>query len=180
MTDSLQRKPYKNMPEEIRKRLGGRPIRKPEERENVEDLPRWVKTALIMRAVDGCTYKEAAAKVGKSAASLARYAKSNAAQKWLDALEPFLSDPIAMARAYMGANALSITLERFAFLEAAIAAGDYKTGDAIAKDLQDRVGLIQKKSEGSGVVKVQIQLGGVGGLEAPVVDADWSEVDDNG
>ena len=140
----------------------------------IEQLPRWAKTALVMRAVDGLSYNEAAERVGKSGASLERYARSPAADKWLAGLTPFLDDPIAMAKAYLSANALSITLERLAFLEAAVAAGDYREGDKIARDLQDRVGIIAKRAEAGGAINIRLSLGGAL-LEGPVVEAEWSE-----
>ena len=142
----------------------------------IEQLPRWAKTALVMRAVDGLSYNEAAERVGKSGASLERYARSPAADKWLAGLAPFLDDPIAMAKAYLSANALSITLERLAFLEAAVAAGDYREGDKIARDLQDRVGIIAKRAEAGGAINIRLSLGGAL-LEGPVVEAEWSEDD---
>lgn len=143
-------------------------------KENIEDLPRWVKTALVMKAVDGMSYNEAAERVGRKGGTLSDYAKSPAAKKWLESLMVFLDDPISLAKAYIGANALSVTLERFAFLEAAVAAGDYREGDKIARDLQDRMGIVAKKVDG-GAISVKIQLGGGTLLEGPVVEAEWSE-----
>ena len=147
-----------------------------EKKEEVSDLPRWVKTALVMQAVDGLTYKEAAERVGKTGGTLSGYAKSPAAKKWLASLATFLEDPVAMAKAYLSANALSITLERLAFLEAAVAAGDYREGDKIARDLQDRMGIIAKKAEAGGAINIRLSLGGAL-LEGPVVEAEWSEDD---
>ena len=147
----------------------------PIHKENIEDLPRWVKTALVMRAVDGMSYKEAAERVGRKGDTLSQYAKSPAAKKWMESLLVFLDDPIALAKAYLGANALSVTLERFAFLEAAVAAGDYREGDKIARDLQDRIGIGVKKTD-TGAISVKIQLGG-GTIDAPIVEAEWSETE---
>ena len=145
-----------------------------ENKEEIHELPRWVKTALVLQAVDGYSYNEAAERVGKSGAQLGKYARSPAAKKWLASLMSFLDDPISLAKAYIGANALSVTLERFAFLEAAVAAGDYREGDKIARDLQDRMGIVAKKVDG-GAISVKIQLGGGTLLEGPVVEAEWSE-----
>lgn len=144
-------------------------------RQEVHDLPRWVKTALIQWAVDGLSYNEAAKRVGKAGSTLSKYAKSPAAKKWLGELEEFLSDPVSMAKAYMSANALSITLERFVFLEAALAAGDYKEGDRIARDLQDRMGIVAKKNDASKGVSLNINLGGAG-VEIPTIEAEWEDV----
>ena len=146
----------------------------PINKEEISDLPRWVKTALVMQAVDGLSYNEAAERVGKAGSTLASYAKSPAAKKWLASLATFLEDPVAMAKAYLSANALSVTLERLAFLEAAVAAGDYREGDKIARDLQDRMGIIAKKAEAGGAINIRLSLGGAL-LEGPVVEAEWSE-----
>ena len=142
--------------------------------EEIERLPRWAKTALVMQAVDGLSYNEAAERLGKAGSTLSGYAKSPAAKKWLEGLSTFLNDPVAMAKAYLSANALTITLERMAFLEAAVAAGDYREGDKIARDLQDRIGIIAKKAESGGAINIRLSLGGAL-LEGPVIEADWSE-----
>lgn len=145
-------------------------------KEEISDLPRWVKTALVMKAVDGMSYNEAAERVGRKGGTLSDYAQSPAAKKWLDSLSAFLDDPVALAKAYLSANALSVTLERLAFLEAAVAAGDYREGDKIARDLQDRMGIIAKKAEAGGAINIRLSLGGAL-LEGPVVEAEWSEDD---
>lgn len=148
----------------------------PSEREEVSDLPRWVKTALVLQAVDGLTYKDAAARFNRTGNTLASYARSPAAEKWLRSLTEFIEDPVAMAKAYLSANALSVTLERFIFLQAAIDAGDYKVGDQIARDLQDRMGVVAKKAN-DGAISVKINFGGdLKALEAPAIEADWSVV----
>jgi len=147
------------------------------DKQHPSELPRWVKTALIVRAIDGMTWNEAAERFGKAGSTLSEYGKSPAAKAWLATLEEFLEDPVAMAKAYIGANAMSVTLDRFVFLEAAKSAGDYKEGDKIARDLQDRMGIIAKKNEGGGAIKIQLSLGG-GSLDVPVVEAEWSEVTD--
>jgi hypothetical protein len=149
----------------------------PEKKENVEDLPRWVKTALVLWKVDGNSYKEAAARFNKAGGTLSSYARSPAGRKWLSSLESFIEDPVAMAKAYLSANALSVTLERFIFLQAAIDAGDYATGDKIAKDLQDRMGIVAKKAD-AGAVSVKINFGGAN-FDAPVVEAEWTTEGDD-
>lgn len=179
MPASVSRPAAENTPEKIRARLDSLQNSKPEAKEEVHELPRWVKTALVQRAVDGLTYKEAAGRVGKSAGTLSAYARSPAAKKWLEKLYEFLEDPVAMAKAYMGANALSITMERFAFLEAAIAAGDYKEGDRIARDIQDRLGLVAPKSKDSGSMTIKLQVGGGGPIEVPAIETAYELVGDD-
>lgn len=147
----------------------------PKEKKNVEDLPRWVKTALVMKAVDGATYKEAANRLNHAPSTLRDYAKSPAAKKWLSTLAEFIDDPVEMAKAYMRAHALSITLERLAFLEAAIAAGDYKAGDMIAKDIQEKLGIVSPKTKSEGPAVLNITIGS-GAVEVPAIEATWTEV----
>ena len=92
-----------NSKEAIMKRLGDAYGRvKTEHKENPEDIPRWARTALIYKAVDGMSYKEAVKRVGreeKSAKTLANYARSPAGKKWVGYLAEFIDDPIEMAKA---------------------------------------------------------------------------------
>jgi len=149
----------------------------PKLRENVEDLPRWVKTALVFRALEGSSWKEAAERLGRRPDTLSKYGQSPAAKKWLGDLLEFIDDPIELAKAYMRANALSITLERIAFLEAAISAGDYKAGDAIAKDIQEKLGIVSPKTKMDVAPVLNITIGGA--IEVPTIDATWEEVKDD-
>ena len=144
----------------------------PDKKEKVTDLPRWVKTALVMREVDGLTWNEAAARFNKTGNTLSKYGRSPAAHIWIEHLTEFVEDPVAMAKAYLSANALSVTLDRLAFLQAAIEAGDYSTGDKIAKDLQDRMGITAKKAGSDGAISVNVSFGGAN-FEAPVIEASW-------
>ena len=148
----------------------------PQEKENVEDLPRWVKTALVFKALDGMSFKQAAERVSRSPDTLSKYSRSPAAKKWLSSLSEFLDDPVEMAKAYLRANALSVTLERLAFLEMAIAAGDYKAGDAIAKDIQEKIGITAPKAKNDGPAVLNITIGG-GSVEVPIIEASYEIVD---
>lgn len=180
VSDAQDRKPEENTSVAILKRMEKYEAIPAHRKTEIHQLPRWVKTALVLWAVDGMTYKEAAAKHGKTGSTLANYAKSPAAKEWLASLSDFLDDPVAMAKAYLGANAMSVTLQRFLFLEAAVDAGDYKEGDKIAKDLQDRMGVMPKKvSEGPSGMKITVNLGG-GSMESPVIEAEWEEVGGDG
>jgi len=147
------------------------------ERQEVHEMPHWVKLALIKRQLEGLTYKEAAQAFGKKdEKNLGEYGRSPAAEKWLSQLQPFLEDPIEMAKALLNASAAGVTVDRFVFLELAKASGDYINGDKIAKDLQDRMGIVAKKHDQGGAIQVKIHLGG-GSLDAPVIEAEWEEVD---
>jgi len=152
---------------------------KPQECESVEDLPRWVKTALVFKTLDGMSFAMAAKRVGRNNSTLSKYAQSPAAKKWLESLIEFIEDPVEMAKAYLRGNALSITLERMAFLEAAIAAGDYKAGDAIAKDIQEKLGIVSPKTKTDSPPILNITIG-AGSIEIPAIEAEWSEVKDEG
>jgi hypothetical protein len=149
-----------------------------DKKEHPSQLPRWVKTALVYWALDGLTYKEAAERFNRSPRTLSLYARSPAGQIWLSTLKEFLEDPVAMAKAILSANAHSITLERFAFLQAAIDAGDYKEGDKIARDIQDRVGIVAKRQQSEVPMSIVIKLGGGNDLSAAAVEAEYEIVED--
>jgi hypothetical protein len=149
-----------------------------DKKEHPSEIPRWAKTAMVYWALDGLSYKEAAARFNRKPATLSAYARSPAGQIWLSTLKEFLEDPVAMAKAILSANAHSITLERFAFLEAAIDAGDYKEGDKIARDIQDRVGIVAKRQQTDAPMSIVIQLGGGGDLSPAVVEGSYEIVED--
>jgi len=149
----------------------------PQDKEDPEDLPRWVKTALVVRAIEDLSYKTAAEQIGRNPSTLSKYARSPAAEKWLGSLFEFLDDPVEMAKAYLRGNALSITLDRVLFLEAAKAAGDYKAGDAIAKDIQEKLGIMAPKTKTEGPAVLNITIGS-GSVEIPMIEAEWTEVKD--
>ncbi len=148
----------------------------PKLKENIEDLPRWVKTALVFKAVEGASWKEAADRFNRRGDTLSKYGQSPAAKKWLVDLNEFADDPVEMARAFMRANALSITLERIANLDAAISAGDYKAADAIAKDIQEKLGIVSPKTKTDVAPVLNITIGS--NIEIPTIEADWTEVKD--
>jgi hypothetical protein len=176
MTDSVSLT-RDNSPEAFAKRMEKYETIPADKKEHPSQLPRWVKTALVYWALDGLTYKEAAERFNRKPKTLSMYAKSPAAKIWLSSLNEFLEDPVAMAKAVLSANAHSITLERFAFLEAAIDAGDYKEGDKIARDIQDRVGIVAKRQQTEAPLSIVIKLGG-GDLSAAAVEAEYEIVDD--
>lgn len=145
-----------------------------EEKQEVSELPQWVKTALVRRAVEDLSWDEAAKECGRTGATLAKYGRSPAAGKWLDGLADFLSDPTAMAKAILAGSALNITLDRFVLYEKAKAL-DIGLADKIAKDLQALGGIVVPKNDtGAIVVRVQV-AGGSASLDAPVIEAEWEE-----
>lgn len=144
------------------------------EKQEPHELPQWAKTALVMRAVEDLTFEEAAKRFNRTAKTLGAYGQSPAAEKWLGSLSAFLADPVAMARAILGANALSITLDRFMMYEAAKET-NIELADKIARDLQDRMGIVAKKVE-AGAISVKINLGGTS-MEIPVIEAEYEVVE---
>lgn len=148
----------------------------PREKQEIHELPQWVKLALVKRETEGLSYKDAAELFGKNEKTLQKYGQSPAAEKWLAPLAEFLGDPVAMSRAILQASALNITLDRLMALQTAKQAGDYKTVDKIGADLQDRIGIVAKKNDG-GAIQVKINFGGAN-FDAPIVEADWTTEDD--
>jgi hypothetical protein len=118
----------------------------PREREDVKDLPRWVKSALVYKEVYGESYNEASQRFKHAGKTLENYAQSPAGKKWREGLQRFADDPIQLAEAMIRGNALNITLDRMAFLEMAKEAGDFAEADKIARDLQDRIPELAKKT----------------------------------
>lgn len=116
------------------------------EKQEVYELPQWVKTALVQRAVGDMTYEEAAKPYGRQGKTLANYGRSPAAAKWMMSLQAFLDDPVAMARAILSASALSITADRLMIYEMAKET-NIELADKIARDLQDRMGIVAQRSK---------------------------------
>lgn len=176
MTDSTERPPEENTAEAIQKRMEKYPSKQHHEKTEISELPRWVKTAFVMKDVDGLTYKDVAERFGRSPKTLSKYASSPAAQKWRARIQEWADDPINVAEAYMKGNALSVTLDRIAFLEMAIQAGDYKEGDKIARDIQDRIGLTRKKSADDSTPSLTIVL--PGGAEPQMIEAEYEVLEE--
>jgi hypothetical protein len=132
------------------------------DRTELSDLPRWAKTAMVHHEVMGETWAEAAKPHNRKADTLLNYAKSPAGHKWRAQLRKFADDPVALAEAYIRGNALNITLDRIAFLEMAKQAGDFAEADKMARDLQDRIPELAKKSSrgDSGAMTIHLTLPG--------------------
>lgn len=145
----------------------------PREKQEVHELPQWVKLALVKREVEDLSYKDAAEAFGRTEKTLQKYGQSPAAEKWLADLQDFLNDPLAMAKAILQASSLAVTLDRFVIYEQA-KKSDLPLADKIAKDLQDRMGLGVKKSS-EGAIQVKINLGGTS-LEMPAIEAEYEVV----
>jgi hypothetical protein len=148
--------------EEEKAKLRAMPVKKREDRVELSDIPRWAKTAMVHHEVMGESWKEAAKPHNRTADTLLNYAKSPAGHKWREQLRRFADDPVALAEAYIRGNALNITLDRIAFLEMAKQAGDFAEADKMARDLQDRIPELAKKSSrgDSGAMTIHLTLPG--------------------
>lgn len=132
-------------------------IKKEKDREEISELPQWAKVALVDIWVNGVTYKEAAKRQGKSSTgALPGYAKSPAAKKWKAKLDPFLDDPVALAKAMLAGSAAHVTSGYMIALEQAAAAGDYAEVARMSRDLLDRVDVV-----GEHKTKQQAQIGNI-------------------
>jgi hypothetical protein len=174
MSDATDKK-LVPMPKEVIAKFEALPEAK--HKQDPSELPQWVKLALVRRAVEDLSYKEAAALFNKRGETLRKYAQSPAAHKWLEPVFDLIKDPVAMARALLAGNALHVTIDRMMFLESAKATGDYVAGDKIARDLQDRMGLVAKKANENQGMSIKINFGGAG-FDAPVIEAEWEASED--
>lgn len=178
MTNSIDNSPSAQRSKEARLaklRSGEIETTRPEDKEDPSELPRWVKTALVMRLVESMTWDEAAGEFGKAGSSLKKYGSSLAAKKWLEGLNEFMEDPIQVAKAILAGNALNITLDRFVLYEKAKHL-DIALADKIAKDLQSLGGIVAPKQD-TGAIVVKVQVAGGGAVEIPAIEADWELVE---
>jgi len=156
----------------------------PNKREDIKDLPRWVKTALVRKEVYGESYNDAAKALGRTGRTLAQYAYSPAGKRWREQLQRWADNPVELAKAYLSANALNITLDRIFFLEAAKAAGDYEAGDKIARDIMDRIqGLERRSAQAKGLdltnMTITVNLGaGTATLEPTFAESSYEKIQD--
>lgn len=143
----------------------------PRKKQEVSELPFWVKTAMTRRIVQNLSIKDAAKSVNRNDTTLSRYMSSPAGQTWMEAISEVYDNPVSLAKMVLEEAATEVTLDRFMFLEAAKAAGDYTSADRIAKDLQEKMGIIAKKETG-GAIKVEVKLG-TSTLEVPTIEAEY-------
>jgi hypothetical protein len=176
MVDSTRRKPGTDLERFEKLREGVAPNKK----EEIADLPRWVKTALVFKEIYGLSYNEAAKDVNKAGTTLSQYANSPAGKRWRASLRQLADDPVALAHALLKGNALNITLDRISFLEMAKDAKDYSEADKIARDLQDRIGITAKRNQNNiqtiviqtAASSFEIPLGDSEVLEAEIIEDD--------
>lgn len=153
-----------------------------EERKKVEEvsaLPVWAKMALARRALAGFSLRQAAKQSGKSHENLRKYAQSPAAKEWEATLRDLAEDPMRVADLMLKEAAAEVTADRFLIFEAAKDLGDWKLADTIAKDLQDRMGIVAKRSSEDQKIELRISLGGVP-LDVPSIEAEYEIVGDAG
>lgn len=148
-----------------------------EAKQEISDLPRWCRMALVEYETLGLTYKECAAKFGKGESTLSRYGSSPAGQKWRKQVRDVADDPLRVAEATMRANAANVTLDYLMALQSAIEAGDYREIGVMSRDILDRLGVVKKdaKSVKGGAAKptIVINFGGGVSMERPTVETSW-------
>lgn len=176
MTDSFQRPPSENAPSKVRQRLAKY---KKNEISEATQLPPWVKVALTYRELYGWTWKDICKTVKRSPVTLQHYRRSPAAKAWVQSVREFRDDPVKLAGAILKSNQVGVMLDRVVFLEAAKEAGDYKEGDKIARDMQDRAGLVRKTDQPTGPAQIVINLPGGASIEdIPMVESEIVEIND--
>ena len=178
MTDSLDRKARGGAtPEEIAKLKTLKEI-KNHERTELSDLPGWAKAALVYKYLYDVSYEDALKAVGvkRAVRTLENYRKTPAGKDLRAMVQKFSDDPVAMANAFLRSSAMGVMVDRIAFLEMAKATGNFIEADKIARDLQDRVPELAKKSGskgGSGTMTIQVNLPGGASLEPIMIDSSY-------
>lgn len=163
-------------PEAVKARFAELNLVPAHEKQEIHELPAWVKLALVERSLESLTYDDAAKRFKKTGGTLQNYAQSPAAKKWLEDLQPFLTDPIAMAKAILGSSAANIALNRLVSYHALHEAGQHEDADKIARDLMDRMGIVAKKADANAPLTLKINLQG-GSFGGPVIEAEYEVVD---
>ena len=190
MTDSVDRK--KATPEQIAK-LNELPTKRKQDRKELSDIPGWARVAIVYKELFDVSMKDTLEllRIDRAVSTFSQYRKSPAGKKLRKQIERFKEDPVAMAETLLRSSAMQITVDRLLFLEAAKASGNYKEADRIARDLQDRVPELAKKTGGaqaaqSGMV-IQVQFSGseknlepirVTSSHSPVEEAEYEIEDD--
>lgn len=143
-------------------------------KENVSDLPRWVKTALAYCEIFGDTYEEAAKRAGRTGKTLGNYASSPAGQKWRAALNGISDNPVQLAETLIKSQTFDMSLEYLQVYEAAKAANDYKEQRLIIMDWLNRGGVERSGGASLSDFKPTIVVNVTGGIGSSI-DVEMSE-----
>lgn len=179
MTDSIDRKSFTK--EEIAK-LRDLPEVKQEDRVELSDLPGWAQAALTYKFLYDVSSADAIAaiKVERSVKTLEHYKRTPAARKLREMVARFKENPVDMATAFLRANAMGVMVDRIVFLEMAKEAGNFVEADKIARDLQDRVPELAKKSASKGAtgsMVIQVNLPGGASLEPIMIESEHKQIE---
>jgi hypothetical protein len=128
------------MPPEVIERF--RNLTPSHEKEEISELPQWVKIAMGMQYVGGLTAKEAAQRSGKATDTLRSYWKSPAGKKWRDQLKEIANDPKEVAKLVLRSSISGVAIGYLAAYEQAIESGDYAEVGRMSRDLLDREDII--------------------------------------
>lgn len=151
-------------------------LKGPSEKERPEDLPGWVKAALVRCDIEGETYAEAAAAFGKAAGTLGGYARSPGGKAWRAAIAEITDDPALIAKGVLEGAVADASATLVWAVEAAKRAGDFKEARIGAAHLLDRLG-VQKKESKKESPTIVINLPG-GAAEPTVIEAETEIIED--
>ena len=123
----------------------------PEKKQEISEVPQWVKIALALHHVGGLTQEESAKRFNKKRGTLAAYNISPAAKKWKAQLLEIAENPKEVARLILRSSISGVAFQYLAAFEGAIEMGDYAEVGRMARDLLDREDIIGKsKSKQAG------------------------------
>lgn len=162
--------------------LKGAGFKRDSEKQEISDLPRWVRLCLVEYETLGLTYGEVAKKYNRARSTLEKYGASPAGKKWRKQVKDVSNDPVKMAEATIRSSIANVTLEYLLAYQNAIDRADYKEVGVMSRDLLDRVGVTKKdRKSGSGGGKntIVINLGGGVSLEKELIETSYESDDED-
>lgn len=140
-------------------------IREPEEILTFEDLPTWARLMAAQHDLMGLSWEEAARRCGKKGqGSISFWNKTPAMKAWREEIKGVSLDPRAVVERIIGSSIAGVTMDYHAAYEKAVEVGDYKEVAKMSQDLLDRFGVVRKKDQPQGAVKIELTLGSGGAL----------------
>jgi hypothetical protein len=159
------------MPEELKKHLQNLPAK-----QEISELPHWVKLASASQLFDNLTAKEAAKRFNRGEQTLHKHNQSPAGKKWKAELEKIAEDPKEVARLILRSSISFVALEYLAAFSAAVEAGDYAEVARMSRDLLDREDIIGVAKSKQAQIAPQINIT-LWGSPEPVVVEEIPEAD---
>lgn len=136
-------------------------LREPEEITEFSDLPTWARLMVAQHDLMGLTWAEAARRCGKkNAGSIQFWNKTPAMRAWREEIKGISLDPRAVVERIINSSIAGVTMDYHAAYEKAVEVGDYKEVAKMSQDLLDRFGVVRKKDQPQGAVKIELSLGG--------------------